>query len=217
MKFINLSKKFNEHFVFRQLTFEFEKGNIYSIFGKNAAGKTTLLNILNGNLSYDEGVIEDNAFSILLENNDFPFEHMTADEFIEVTFKFKQVTWSQEEKRELYAQLDFDPQEKIIKEFSKGMKSKLYLIISLLSHPKILLLDEPFSDIDILSFKSIIKILKLKKEEMIIIFSTHQAKIAFELSDKILYLSESSLLLFENNFKNIEELEFVILQKMDNK
>lgn len=214
MKIINLTKKFNEQTIFENITLDFEKGNIYSIFGKNGVGKTTLLNILNGNLSSDSGFVSENSGSIFLENNEIPFEFMTADEFIIETFKFKNATLDVKEKNELFFKLDFHPENKMIREFSKGMKSKLYIIIALLSKSRILLLDEPFTDIDLFSFKSIENILKLKKNNMLIIFSTHIPKIAFELSDKIVYLAKESAQCLNNDFKSANELEDYILKEM---
>ncbi|WP_460017952.1 ATP-binding cassette domain-containing protein, partial [Lactovum odontotermitis] len=176
----------------------------------------TLLNILNGNLSFDEGKIENSSDTIFLESNDIPFEFMTADEFIKTTFLFKKMKFEPEEKDKLFKQLQFQPENKIIKDFSKGMKSKLYLIIAFLSKPEILLLDEPFSDIDLMSFRNISQILKTKKEKMTVIFSTHVAKISFELSDKIVYLQENGARVFENHFENSDELETYIFEEMSN-
>ncbi|MDO4667015.1 MAG: ATP-binding cassette domain-containing protein [Streptococcus sp.] len=214
MKTQNLTKKFDEQIIFENINLNFEEGNIYSIFGKNGVGKTTLLNILNGNLSFDGGQVIGNDDAIFLESNEVPFEFMTADEFIIETFKFKNSDLNFSEKDELFFKLDFKPENKMIKEFSKGMKSKLYIIIALLSNARILLLDEPFTDIDLFSFKSIEDILKLKKQNMIIIFSTHVPKIAFELSDKIIYLDKMSAQCLENRFKSESELEDYILQEM---
>lgn len=214
MRIENLSKKFGDKSIFRNVNIEFEVGKIYSIFGKNGIGKTTLLNILNGNLSFDEGRIDNDFDTILLEENDIPFEFMTADEFIKITFMFKNTAFDFKEKEKLFKQLQFQPNSKQIKDFSKGMKSKLYIIIAFLSEPEILLLDEPFSDIDLMSFKNISEILKKKKKGMTVIFSTHVAKIAFELADKIVYLQENGASTFNNDFNNSDELEEYILNEM---
>ena len=88
MRIIDLSKSFNGKKIFENISIDFMPGRIYSIFGKNGIGKTTLLNILNGNLSYDQGEIEleTDREIILLEENSIPFEFMTAEEFIKTTF-----------------------------------------------------------------------------------------------------------------------------------
>lgn len=219
MRIIDLSKSFNGKKIFENVSIDFKPGRIYSIFGKNGIGKTTLLNILNGNLSYDQGEIEfeTNREIILLEENSIPFEFMTAEEFIKTTFLFKKKSIDIKEKNLLFKLLEFQPEEKMIKDFSKGMKSKLCIIIALLSKPDILLLDEPFSDIDLMSFRNISQILRSKSYNMIVVFSTHISKIAFELADSIIYLEEEGIKEVENTFKNSEDLEEYILLEMSEK
>ncbi|MFK4880687.1 MULTISPECIES: ATP-binding cassette domain-containing protein [Lactococcus] len=219
MRIIDLSKSFNGKKIFENISIDFMPGRIYSIFGKNGIGKTTLLNILNGNLSYDQGEIEleTDREIILLEENSIPFEFMTAEEFIKTTFLFKKRSIDIKEKNLLFKLLEFQPEEKMIKDFSKGMKSKLCIIIALLSKPDILLLDEPFSDIDLMSFRNISKILRNKNYNMTIVFSTHIAKIAFELADSIIYLEEVGIKEVENTFENSENLEKYILLEMSEK
>lgn len=215
MKITNLSKSYGDNQIFENVTFSFSKGIIYSIFGVNGVGKTTLLNIINGNLGADSGTIELNEGSLFIEDNQVPFEFMTADEFIVTTFKLKKSSYSEEQKKELFDRLNFQPGIKRISEYSKGMRSKLVLILALLSNPPVLLLDEPFSDIDLVSFKEISRILKSERNNRIVIFSTHVSKIAYELADKILYLKNDGLFDLTQTFINADELEKFVLEKME--
>lgn len=215
MKITNLSKSYGDNQIFENVTFNFSKGIIYSVFGVNGVGKTTLLNIINGNLGADSGTVELNEGSLFIEDNQVPFEFMTADEFIVTTFKFKKSNYSEEQKKELFDRLNFQPGIKRISEYSKGMRSKLVLILVLLSNPPILLLDEPFSDIDLVSFKEISHILKSERNNRIVIFSTHVSKIAYELADKILYLKNDGLFDLTQTFANSDELEKFVLEKME--
>ncbi|MDR3156843.1 MAG: ATP-binding cassette domain-containing protein [Lactobacillales bacterium] len=211
MKLTNIAKKYDEDYIFENVNLNFTKNNIYSIFGRNGVGKTTLLNIMGGNLSYDKGEIsKDSDDIIFIENNSIPFEFMTADEFIDITFSFKSGTYDLEEKAKLYDELNFHENTKLIQDFSKGMKSKLLLVIALLAKPKILLLDEPFSDLDTVTFKKITKQFKTKKSEMIIIFSTHIPTIAYKFSDRLIFLSKKGAIEMDNHFTTIEKLEIQI-------
>ena len=207
MKIENISKKYNSNYIFENISFNFISHKVYAIFGNNGVGKTTLLNIMNGNLSYNEGHIASDDNVIFIETNDLPFDFMTADDFITTTFDFKKVKFDREYKKRLYGLLNFSPESKKIREFSKGMKSKLVLILALLSRPTVLLLDEPFVDIDIPSFGAITKLLLSMKDEITIIFSAHVADIAFELSDEILILDKNGIISFQNNFNNSLELK----------
>lgn len=215
MKITNLSKSYGNNQIFENVTFDFSQGIIYSIFGVNGVGKTTLLNIINNNLGSDSGNVEFNEGSLFIEDNQVPFEFMTADEFIATTFKFKNSNYSEDQKKELFDRLNFQPGKKRISEYSKGMRSKLVLILALLSNPPILLLDEPFSDIDLVSFKEISRILKFERSNRIVIFSTHVPKIAHELADKILYLKNDGLFDLSQTFLSSDELENYVLEKME--
>lgn len=170
---------------------------------------------MNGNLSSDSGLIEFNDGSLFIENNQVPFEFMTADEFIDITFKFKREKYSEKKKKELFERLNFQPGTKRISDYSKGMRSKLVLILALLSNPPILLLDEPFSDIDLVSFKEISNILKSERNNRIVVFSTHISKIAYELADSILYLKNNGLFDLKQKFTSADELEKFVLEKME--
>lgn len=216
MKLTNVSKSYGNHQIFENVTFNFSKGMIYSVFGVNGAGKTTLLNIINGNLGADSGTIACNEDALFIADNQVPFEFMTADELIVTTFQFKKSTYSEDQKKELFARLNFQPGTKRISEYSKGMRSKLVFILALLSNPPILLFDEPFADIDLVSFKEIADLLKSERNNRIVIFSTHVSKIAYALADKILYLKQDGLFDLTQTFVNPEALEKFVLEKMEN-
>lgn len=216
MKVSNLSKLFNDSVVFENISIEFEKNKVYSIFGKNGVGKTTLLNIMSKNLTPTSGnIVCETGDLLFIEEARLPFEFMTANEFIDMTFKFKKKSYSIEEREELYSNLLLNEPTKMIKDYSKGMKSKLLIIIALLSHPDILLLDEPFADIDIQSFKTISEALREQLDKMTLILSTHVPSIAFQISDFIVYMENYNAVVFENNFRDSKELEDFISHKMN--
>lgn len=211
MKLTNIAKKYDEDYIFENVNLNFTQNNIYSIFGINGVGKTTLLNIISGNLSYDKGKISKNSDDILfIENNSIPFEFMTADEFIDITFSFKSSNYDVEEKAKLYDELNFHEDKKIIQDFSTGTKSKLLLIIALLAKPEILLLDEPFSDLDTITLKKITQQFKTKKSDMMIIFSTHIPSLAYRFSDQLIFLSKKGVFQMNNHFETMEDLEIQI-------
>ncbi|MCX6146196.1 MAG: ABC transporter ATP-binding protein [Candidatus Kapabacteria bacterium] len=147
--------------VFRNVNYSFKSGNIYSITGQNGSGKSTLLKILAGVLSKSSGKIEWIVDSMKIDNeviNEFfgfvapylnLYEEFSIDEIVQIVadirgieldlqFINRMVTDFGLEKRTL------DP----ISSFSSGMKQRVKFIIALLHKPKILLLDEPFTNFD---------------------------------------------------------------------
>jgi ABC-type multidrug transport system ATPase subunit len=80
--------------------------------------------------------------------------------------------------------------------------------------PKQLLLDEPFSELDILTVKKVAQKFQEMKKETLIIFSTHTASFARQMSDQILFLTPKRLIALENYFSSTELLEEAIRHLM---
>lgn len=217
MKIINISKAY-ERSLFANLNYEFKKGNIYSIFGKNGIGKTTLLNITSGHLKPDNGKVEfsENMDNIMfIAENAIPFDFITGIEFIHITLKFKNIVADKEEIKRLFCQFSMsDAFDKPIVTYSKGMKYKLLLMLVILTRPQILVLDEPLIEVDLVTLENIKPIFEELKQDRIIILTTHVPNIAYKLSNKILYLTPNSILEVNNDFKSPDEIEKYIYDLM---
>jgi len=129
-----------------------------------------------------------------------PFEYLTGKEYIKYTMRLKGIECSNEHILELVRVMNIEDYVDVcIGKYSKGMKYKLLMVILFISKPDILLLDEPFIDLDMATKRTIADILKNYKKNKIIIFTTHLLEIAVEFSDKILYLNKSSFDEIDNN------------------
>jgi ABC-2 type transport system ATP-binding protein len=215
MKLVDISKKFDKE-LFSNINYTFEKGYIYSIFGKNGIGKTTLLNIMTGHLQPDTGSVEGNLDDIMfIAENTIPFEFITGAEFLNVTLKFKEFIPDEEKIMKLFSQFDMrDAYDKPIVTYSKGMKYKLLLMLVILTNPQILVLDEPLIEVDILTLENIRPIFEKYKKDHIIIFTTHVPNIAYKLSDRLLYLTPNSIIDVENKFESPNQIEEYIYNLM---
>lgn len=218
MRIENISKKYDQT-LFSNITYQFEKGYIYSVFGKNGIGKTTLLNIITGHLQPDEGKVhyEKNKLKeiMFIAENSIPFEMISGLEFIEVTLKFKAIELDKNRVKGLFENFDMiDAIDAPIITYSKGMKYKLLLMLVILTNPEILILDEPLIEVDLVTLENIRPFFEEFKKNHIIIFTTHVPNIAFKLSDKILYLTPESLIGVENKFESPNEIEEYIYNLM---
>lgn len=217
MKLKDISKKYDK-LLFSNIHYEFEKGCIYSIFGKNGIGKTTLLNIMTGHLQPDGGVIEyqgDLDGIMFIAENTIPFEFITGAEFIEVTLKFKEINIEEENIKALFRKFEMpDDYDKPIMTYSKGMKYKLLLMLVILTNPQILVLDEPLIEVDLVTLEKIRPIFEEYKKDHIIIFTTHVPNIAYKLSDKVLYLTPDSIIEVDNSFESPNQIEEYIYNLM---
>ncbi len=156
----NTGKKFNTDWIFRGLTYTFEKDNPCAILGRNGSGKSTLLQVIAGNIHPTSGTIRyfikdkeispGNIFhhlSIVAPYQEL-IEEFTLPEMLKFHFSFKQPMpgYSIPEMRKILNLGNID--HKPIRQFSSGMKQRVKLILAMLSNTQLLLLDEPTSNLD---------------------------------------------------------------------
>lgn len=209
-----LQKNFDEKKVLEDISFRFEKGKIYGLLGRNGAGKTTLFNCLNQDIEIDQGefYIDDNGRRALTMSNigyvlstpTVP-EFLTAREFlkffIEINLKDIKGLKKIDEYFEMVNILE-DDRDRLLKDFSHGMKNKMQMLIQFIARPDILLLDEPLTSLDVVVADEMKKLLKNIKKDHVIIFSTHIMELAVDLCDEIVILNKGKLTLI-----NKEELD----------
>lgn len=160
LSLVNIAKKFQKDWIFRNVSYTFQVPGTYVIQGANGSGKSTLLKLISSFLTSSEGTqsLKLNNQNIEIEN--WP-EHITyaapyfelidemyLTEFLEFYTKFKPL-------REGITITEFisiayleDSSEKLIKNFSSGMKQRLRLALAWLTEASIILLDEPTSNLD---------------------------------------------------------------------
>jgi ABC-type multidrug transport system ATPase subunit len=155
----NLAKQFGREWIFKNLDFEFSSNQSYAIIGNNGSGKSTLLKVLAGVMPTTQGEIKyitDKAKEIKAEDwfNHLaiatPYleliEEFSLEETIDFYTSFKRLTIS---KKDLIKRLEFQKNKhKQVRFFSSGMKQKLKLGLAMFSDVKVLLLDEPTSNLD---------------------------------------------------------------------
>jgi ABC-type multidrug transport system ATPase subunit len=153
-------RRFNQEWIFRNLSYTFEAPNKYAILGPNGSGKSTLISVLLGTLSLSEGEISyANPKAVPVEEiyKDLalaaPYldliEEFTLQETIDFHFKFNAVhpAITQSEVLELLGLKK--SQDKALKYFSSGMKQRTKLALACCSDTPILFLDEPTSNLDV--------------------------------------------------------------------
>lgn len=156
----NISRRFNQDWIFESINYTFETGKSYAILGPNGSGKSTLLQIIAGNLSASVGSIQYQQEDRILEIDSIyqqlslsaPYleliEEFTLRETIAFHFKFKNMLPGINPNK-LIEILGLNSNEnKLIRNFSSGMKQRTKLALAVLSDTPILLLDEPTANLD---------------------------------------------------------------------
>ena len=91
------------------------------------------------------------------------------------------------------------------------MKNKMQMLINIISNPKVILLDEPLTSLDIVVQEDMKKLLKGLKKDHIIIFSTHILELAMDLCDEIVILNKKTLEKVEKNNLNTKKYKDKII------
>lgn len=176
MKIQNLTKSYGEHLVLENLNLRIEEGKIYALMGPSGCGKTTLLHILLGILSFDEGSLEGflgkRTSAVFQENRLFDF--LTAAENIAVVQKEKQKL--EAINRILAEILPEESLEQKICEYSGGMKQRAAIGRAMLAESDIILMDEPLTGLDLATRERAAEFILKYRRNRTLIFSTHQEK-----------------------------------------
>lgn len=202
----NLKKNFEKKEVLKDINFEFEKGKIYGLLGRNGAGKTTFFNCLNEDLDIDAGefYIEDNGnrrkmgaedIGYVLSTPNVP-EFLTAREFLKFFIDINKKRIKNEKTIDEYfdfMKIEEEDRDRLLKDYSHGMKNKMQMLINIIAKPEILLLDEPLTSLDVVVAEEMKQLLRALKSDRITIFSTHIMDLALDLCDEIVLLNHGEL------------------------
>lgn len=185
LKVKNVSKKFDNNYVLKDVNLTFESGKIYGFIGRNGSGKSVLLKMICGFYSPSEGEILLDDYNYI-KNGDFPdntraliekpnflpdltgFENLKLLASIQNKISDKEINETIDK-----VNLREDANKKFSK-YSLGTKQKLGIAQVLMENPTILILDEPFNGVENATAKTIRNILlEEKKKNKIIIIASH--------------------------------------------
>lgn len=201
----HLVKSYEDTPVLKDLNLKIPKGNIFGLIGPNGAGKSTLIGVLTGLLSYEKGDVQIHGMSLKPEHEleikkltasvlqpPLLFEQFSSLEFIEYVCEIYEID-NEGLIEKAYSLMDyFDIKDfaKIkINKLSSGSRKKLAFVTAVLVEPEIMLLDEPFEAVDVISIERMKNIIRrLKEKGVTIIITSHILEVVENLCDDIAIL-----------------------------
>lgn len=208
LKVEHVTKYYDDFRAVNDISFEIHEGEIFGLLGVNGAGKTTTFRMIMGLLDKTEGEITLDGKKIDYSQTDkigFLTEErslLPTKTVLEQAIYYgvlKGLTPKEVEERLDEYLKEFNIEEyknKKIKELSKGNQQKIQFILSVIHKPKLLILDEPFSGLDPINVEMFKKvILRLKKENTIIIFSSHMMEHIEYFCDSLIILVKGTIVL----------------------
>lgn len=204
----DLHKTYQQKIALNSVSIKISKGSIYGLIGQNGAGKTTLIRVLNKIIDADSGNIYLNNQKITekevakigyLPEERGLYKNMSIEEQALYFGQLKGMS-----KKQAKESLDFwlhrfdilDWKKKKVEDLSKGMAQKVQFIITVLHHPELLILDEPFSGFDPINANLIANEIKeLAQKGTTIIFSSHRMESVAEMCDSLSLIHQGEILL----------------------
>ncbi len=194
----NLIKQFGRFAALRGVTAEFSGGKLYAILGDNGAGKTTLLRTLAGLNQPSSGqisILGASKFRDICEQVGYMahpsllYDEMSGMENLEYFARLYGIT-SSTRCAEVIRAVGLDPDLiRPVGQYSQGMRQRMSLARALLNDPKILLLDEPFSKVDLHSATEMVRLLAGTRDQGKTIFIvTHQAALLESAADEFVWM-----------------------------
>jgi hypothetical protein len=222
VKFVieHLSKRYEKKEVLRDVDFSFESGRIYGLLGRNGAGKTTLFNCLNRDVPADGGrfyLLEDDGQRREIAAEDIGYvlstptvpEFLTGREFLKFFLDINESALPNPKSIDEYFEyihIEPEDRDKLLKDYSHGMKNKMQMLINIIAQPPVFLLDEPLTALDVVVAEEMKQLLRSLKQDRITIFSTHIMDLALDLCDEIVLLNHGMLERIDKS--NLDSHEF---------
>ncbi|HIR03968.1 MAG TPA: ABC transporter ATP-binding protein [Candidatus Scatovicinus merdipullorum] len=186
-----LKKNYGAHAVLKGVSFHVRKGEIFALLGVNGAGKTTVLECMEGLRNYDSGSVWVNGkMGIQLQSALLP-AHIKAMEAIKLFAKWKKAKID----ASMLAALEIkNIAKRQYAELSTGQKRRLHLALALVGNPDIVVLDEPTAGLDVEARISLHdQIRKLKAQGKTIVLASHDMAEVETLCDRIAILNDGQI------------------------
>lgn len=195
----NVTKGFEKELILRGINFELQRGETVTILGGSGSGKTTFLKVLAGLLPFDSGSYERSGVKIAyISQKPVLFSHMTVLENLVFPLKCQKVKRKEREaigrvfleKSELAKWADAYPYE-----LSGGQQQRVSVARALIGNPDLLLMDEPFSSLDVRLGRDMRQwvFAQIEERHIAAVFVTHHYEEAKVFSERILFMDDGVL------------------------
>ena len=211
IKISNLNKAYNEKVIYKNFNLEVEKDKILVVLGESGSGKTTLLRVLANLTDYQVDSEKFNLDFSMMFQSDRLINNLTVKQNLSLFCSDDNLIDTLLKKVNLYESKDCYP-----KTLSGGMARRVAFLRAILVDKPVLLLDEPFINMDLALKFSLLELLKKRqqKKPQTIVLVTHDIKEACFIADRIVVLKSGNIVYDKINDK--ADLESELFELMLN-
>ncbi|HUE53819.1 MAG TPA: ABC transporter ATP-binding protein [Terriglobales bacterium] len=199
----NLVKQFGRFAALRGVTAEFAPGRLYAILGDNGAGKTTLLRVLAGLTRPTRGTVWMLGTTVLravckqvgyMAHSSLLYDEMSGMENLRYFARLYGIEEGQRCETVLTS-VGLEPGlTRAVGQYSQGMRQRMSLARAILHDPQILLLDEPFSNVDVGSAREMVNLLaRMRDAGKTIFVVTHQSALLEGAVDEVVWMEAGQI------------------------
>lgn len=201
-----LTRRYGALVALQDLTFEARSGEVLGLLGPNGSGKSTAVKILTGLLRPTDGTVTLDGVDIF---SDLPrykaqlgyvpeephlYSYLTGPEYLRLVGRLRGIETARlDEKIDRFMQLldVYDDRYQTLSSYSKGMRQKILISAAVLHNPRCVILDEPFSGLDV-SAARVLKafVRSLADEGKIVVFSSHVLEVVEQVCSRVIILKE---------------------------
>jgi ABC-2 type transport system ATP-binding protein len=206
----SLSKTYNGTTVLNIANLEIPKGQSFGLVGNNGAGKTTFFSLLLDLIQPTTGSISNNTFQVNTNESWKPFTaafldesfligYLTAEEYFyfigDLRGQNKADVNALLNKHEEFFNDEILRNKKYLRDLSKGNQKKVGIIATLIGNPEVIILDEPFANLDPTTVSRLKKIIKELAEnpDITVLVSSHDLQHTVEVCDRIVALNKGEV------------------------
>src|SRR6266852_7034413 len=201
-----LTKHYGALVAVHDVSFEVRPGEVLGLLGPNGSGKSTTIKILTGLLQPTGGQIQLDGRDILADIHGYKaglgyvpeephlYSYLTGPEYLQLVGRLRELPDAVlDDKIDRFLQLlgIYDDRYQTLSSYSKGMRQKILVAASVLHNPRIVVLDEPFSGLDVSAARVLKSFVRaLAEEGKIVVFSSHVLEVVEQVCSNVVILKE---------------------------
>jgi ABC-2 type transport system ATP-binding protein len=202
----HLTKRYGPLVGVQDLSFQVHPGEVLGLLGPNGSGKSTTVKVLTGLLAPTSGSVALDGSDVFADLQTYKtalgyvpeephlYSYLTGPEYLRLVGRLRGVP-----DRELDAKIDsfleilgiYDDRYQTISSYSKGMRQKVLISAAVLHNPRIVVLDEPFSGLDVTSARLLKAFVRaLAEDGKVVVFSSHVLEVVEQVCTRVIILKD---------------------------
>jgi ABC-2 type transport system ATP-binding protein len=210
---VGLTKRYSGIPAVEDVNFQIRRGQILGYLGPNGSGKSTTVKMLTGLIESSAGEILFDGERVRGENLFFArnlgyvpeephiYSHLTGPEYLRLVGRLRSIPHRPlEQKIDAFISLFslYEARYELLSNYSKGMRQKILLSAALLHNPEVLILDEPFSGLDVGASLILRNLLKaLAREGKVIFYSSHVLEVVEKVCSEVVILYRGKIVAYD--------------------